>query len=637
MTETNNPYEFFDTDPVGIDVLAYLEGLPEDAGSPAQRAEHYDVLKPALLRLSSEDPIRFSLALEETEKRLRLKSKVIQADVAEASTDEGKGRQSQATILVDLASDVELWHTPDGEAWATIPTNNHSENWQVKTKLFRRWLARRFHEKIGGAVGAQGLQDALTVLEGKALFDGEAHPVYTRLAEHEGTIFLDLANADWEAVAITCAGWQVVAAPPVRFRRARGMLPLPHPIAGGKADALFSFVDITDSDNRKLLIAWLLAALRPRGPYPVLVLQGEQGSAKSTTARILRALVDPNEASLRAEPRDARDLIIAATNGWIVALDNLSHIQSWLSDGLCRLSTGGGFTTRELYTDSEEVIFNAQRPSLLNGIEEITTRPDLLDRAIPLSLPAIPEQERKQEAVLWSAFEQARPAILGGLLDAVVSALANLGKVKLTHLPRMADFAVWATAAESYLEWKESDFCRAYERSRTSTNNFALDASAIGESVQRFIAKQDTWEGSASELLELLCPSATEKELKSKNWPKLPFSLSNQLRRISPNLRTVGIEVEFTRSGDKGRARKIKISRTEPEQERKKASVASEHEQKQSVTADARGSSLDAVASDLKPSKFKNLHSMLDATDTTDAKKRTHSNLAPLPDVEIFE
>ena len=111
-----------------------------------------------------------------------------------------------------------------------------------------------------------------------------------------------------------------------------------------------------------LLAAWLVAAFRPHGPYPILVLHGEQGSAKSTTARVLRALLDPNTAPLRGEPRDLRDVMIAASNGWIISFDNLSRIPHWLSDALCRLATGGGFSTRELYTDSEEVLFDAQRP-----------------------------------------------------------------------------------------------------------------------------------------------------------------------------------------------------------------------------------------------------------------------------------
>jgi hypothetical protein len=110
--------------------------------------------------------------------------------------------------------------------------------------------------------------------------------------------------------------------------------------------------------------------------------------------RVLRALVDPNTAALRTTPRDERDLVIAANNGWLMALDNLSHLPDWLSDALCRLATGNGFATRELYTDAEEAIFATQRPIVKNGIEELATRGDLLDRSIVLYLPTIAEDQR---------------------------------------------------------------------------------------------------------------------------------------------------------------------------------------------------------------------------------------------------
>jgi hypothetical protein len=173
---------------------------------------------------------------------------------------------------------------------------------------------------------------------------------------------------------------------------------------------LQDFINVSDGDALKLIIAWLLQALRPTGPYPVLLFQGEQGSAKSTAERMVRALVDPSTAPLRTTPRSERDLVIAATNSWCVAFDNISTLQPWLSDAMCRLSTGGGFSARELYTDAEEVLFDATRPMLLNGITDVATRPDLLDRALTVALPPIPEEKRRPEAVLWREFEKARRA-----------------------------------------------------------------------------------------------------------------------------------------------------------------------------------------------------------------------------------
>src|SRR5215213_1483583 len=200
------------------------------------------------------------------------------------------------------------------------------------------------------------------------------------------------------------------------------MLALPVPEKAVGAERLLrAFLNIREDDHDSwyLLLAWLVQTRRPQGKFPILILQGEQGSAKSTVERLLRALVDPSIAPLRTTPRNEQDLIIAATNSWCVAFDNISNLPPWTSDALCRLSTGGGFSARELYTDSEEVLFDATRPVILNGITDVATRPDLLDRALVVRLPPIPEESRTPEAELWPDFDHARPAILGALFEAV--------------------------------------------------------------------------------------------------------------------------------------------------------------------------------------------------------------------------
>jgi hypothetical protein len=239
-------------------------------------------------------------------------------------------RGSQATQLVALAEAAELFHDAAGDAYATVASEGHRETYSVRAKGFRRWLARAYYERHEKAPGSQALQDALSVLDGKAQYDGPELPVFTRLGEHAGAIYLDLANDTWEAVAITADGWHVTDNPPVKFRRSRGMLPLPHPRSGGSIDLLAPFVNVEGDDDWRLVVGWLIGALRPQGPYPILVLHGEQGSAKSTTARVLRSLIDPNKAGLRSEPREPRDLMVAAHNSWIIALDNLSH-PGWLT------------------------------------------------------------------------------------------------------------------------------------------------------------------------------------------------------------------------------------------------------------------------------------------------------------------
>ncbi|NQT40030.1 MAG: hypothetical protein HQ581_21235, partial [Planctomycetes bacterium] len=462
-----------------------------------------------------------------------------------------KNRQtpSQATALVALVvrQGPQLWHTPEGIGHITVPAGGHAENWPLRSAGFRRWLQREFFVKTEAAVNAQAMQDAIGVLEGKAIFDGQQHDAHMRVAEHWGSIYIDLADPDWRVVEIDARGWRVLAKSPVKFRRCRAMLPLPTPAPGDIAE-LRHHLGLCE-EGWPLVAGWMVAALRPSGPFPILNLYAEQGAGKTTIARKIRELADPNTAPVRCEPKEPRDLMIAANNGWVIALDNLSRISPWLSDALCRLSTGGGFSTRELYSDAEEVIFDAKRPVILTGIEELATRGDLLDRSLIVNLPNIPEARRRPESDIWREFDQARPRLLGVLCDAVSAALQNLSNTKMAKLPRMADFAIWATAAEPAIGLKGGEFLAAYEGNRAAGNELALEASSVGKVVLDFVAGIGVWTGTASELLAELDELADEKTKRLKSWPQTPRSLSNVLKRLAPNLRAVGVEVESGRTG----------------------------------------------------------------------------------------
>ena len=396
------------------------------------------------------------------------------------------------------------------------------------------------------------------MIEAKAHFDAPERKVHIRVGELDGRLYLDLSDETWRAVEIDATGWRVIDNPPIRFRRAAGMQALPAPVAGGSIEALRSFLNVRSDTDFVLVVAWALACLRNCGPYPVIVLSGEQGSAKSTFAAILRGLLDPNTAPLRALPREDRDLFIAASNGHVLAFDNVSGLPAWISDTLCRLATGGGFAVRQLYTDQDEVLFDATRPVILNGIEDIVTRPDLADRALFLTLEPIPEERRRPEAELWAAFEAERPRILGALLDAVAKGLAELPRTKLDKLPRMADFALWATACETAL-WPQGTFWSAYCDNRDEAVEGVIDADPIAATVRIFMATRTVWTGTASDLLGALAEVVGERVAKSKTWPDGPRALAGRLRRAATFLRKIGIEIGFRREG-RARTRTIDIT-----------------------------------------------------------------------------
>lgn len=476
------------------------------------------------------------------------------------------GNSSQTESLMGYAEEsAELFHDAGGTAYATVDVDDHRETYPIRSSRFRSWLTARHYREHGKAPNPNAVSTALETISAAAVFDGPEAPVYIRVAEHGGEVYVDLGNETWEAVRITREGWTVVPDPPVRFVRKAGSAPLPRPEAGGDAAGLRPFLNVDGEGDFRLTVAWAAFSLTPWGPYPILVLQGEQGSAKSTSVRVLRALVDPAVEPLRSLPKNERDLAIAAGNSWVLAFDNLSGIPDRLSDALCRLATGGGFATRQLYTDDEEVIFSAKRPIILNGIDDIATRGDLQERSLLASLPAILEERRVEEAAFWADFEAVKPSIFGALLDGVSVALRDAGSVRLERKPRMADFAVRATAMEACFGWEPGSFVEAYEANLQEASEVLLGNEPLVDAIEALLkdhginGAENEWSGTATELLRDLTVYADEAIKRTKAWPGGPQVLSKKMRRLAPSLRSMGIEYS---EGEEGhRKKKVKTLR----------------------------------------------------------------------------
>lgn len=460
-------------------------------------------------------------------------------------TQERDREPSQSERLIGYVDEAELFHTPDGKPHATFAVDDHEETWPLNSKRFKQWLLRRFYEEQGKAPSAQARTDAMATIEARANFDGSEKAVHLRVAGYgDDTVYLDLVNDSWEAVKVTSSGWRILpsSAIPVKFVRKDNMAPLPYPTRGGTVEILRRFLNVKTDEDFVLFVSWVIGTFNPDGPYPTLVLQGEQGSAKSTSVRVARSITDPAEEPLRSPPRNERDLAIAASGNWTPALDNLSGIKLWLSDALCRLATGGGFATRELYSDDREVIFSQKRPVIVNGIDSLAVAGDLRDRSVIIELPPIPEDDKRTEKDFYGDLEKARPKVLGALLDAVSAALGNLDRVQLKEKPRMADFAVWVAAAEEALGWKRGAFMRAYSRNRSEADEIALANDPVTEAVRVLVDRHGEWSGTATEMLDVLGTLVSGEIKRSRAWPAAPNTLSNRLRRLAPSLRVSGIE-----------------------------------------------------------------------------------------------
>jgi hypothetical protein len=479
----------------------------------------------------------------------------------------GGRRPSQATQIVTLAratEALELFHSPDGVAFVTLPVNaqvdgGHEPDVEdqrdveddqspvatvpLRSRDMRAWLGYRFYAAYESAAGRSALDEALDQLEAIALYEGQEHPVFLRVAEHGGARYLDLGDRSGRAIEITADGWRLIDRAPIRFRRSASAAAFPEPVSGGSLDDLRDFLTASDEGFR-IMIGWAIQALRGSGPYAVGVVRGEQGSAKTTGVKILRSLVDPATASVMAVPRQREDLLVAVQHHHVVAIDNVSSLPDWLSDDLAMIATGGAFSLRRKYTDLDELALHACRPLLLNGIEEFVTRGDLLDRTWSVDLPVLPDDRKRPERDFWDAFGRARPAIFGALLDAIVAGLGGVDGVVLKQSTRMVDAARFVAATEETLGWPAGTFADDLVTMRAGSRESVLEASPLTVPLGE-LAKAGAWRGTAAELLNALESLVDERARQRPNWPRTPRALGGQLRRVAPELRSGELDVVF--------------------------------------------------------------------------------------------
>ena len=507
------------------------------------------------------------------------------SSAGESKVDSG-AREAILRLCVEAGD--HFFHDNEHRAFVLVREGGIARTLPVRSREYNLLLGRRFYRSAGSGLPSTAKTEAIATLEGLAVYEGREEAVFIRIGEYEGSVVLDLCDKRGRVAVVGKDGWEVRDESPIRFRRTRGMLALPAPVPGGSIEDLHRFINVGTEEDFILVCAFILGCFSPRGPFMILLVNGEPGSAKSTLCRLVRALIDPNKAPLRSEPKDIRDLAIAANNAWMIGLDNMSRVNERLSNALCRLATGGGFATRELFTDADETIFDATRPVIINGIGDIADRSDLIDRAVRLTLPTIPERRRRTEKAIWSAFEQQQPAILGAFLDAVSVALRNEAAVRFTRLPRMAGSASWVVAAEPACPWAPGSSIAALDDQRRDADESVIEACPLAHAVRDRVERNGEIEGTATEILDLLSAHKDDNILKHPAWPKGAPALGTKLREVAPSLRRLGIEVQFNRNAGR---RTITIRRNEePPDLPSSPSLPSPGVQQAGLTADGGGS-----------------------------------------------
>ncbi len=457
--------------------------------------------------------------------------------------DAAVGGEKIADYLVALAATAELFHDENNETYASVPVAAHTETCRIGSQHFSRWLAHSYYTASKAAVPPQAMTTAVAQLSAKALFEGKQESVHVRVARTDGAAWIDLGNADWQAVEVTRTGWRIVDNPPVRFVRGTGVRPLPMPVAGGESlDALFNLLHIEDRDSRILISVWLVSSLLPLSSYVILAVTGEQGSGKSTLCRVVQRLVDPHLVEGRSPPRNEEDIAVAAQHAHLLVYENMSLLSVSLSDSLCRVATGAGFAGRKLFTNDEERQLVFCRPVIINGIGDLATRSDLADRVVCVHLEPIPRDRRQTEQSLWHQFDSTKGQLFGTLLDLIAKVLATPDLD--VPLERMAEYSQIGAKVALALGLPAEAFLGAYRGNRDESSYSALESSAIGPVLVRMVRKGRVHQPIKSLLFELNT-AADQHEARHPDWPRTPKSLGNDLRRLAPNFGRIGISLTF--------------------------------------------------------------------------------------------
>ena len=418
----------------------------------------------------------------------------------------------------------------------------------IRSTEFKRIAYDNIIQTLQTTVSPQTVKDALANIEAIAHSKAEKRELFVRVGEYNGNLYYSLGN--FKAVKIYKGGWEIVNEPPI-FRH------FPHQrnqtMPDENADVedimhLFDFINLPENDDKILLLTYLISAFLPNIPHPILLLYGEQGSGKSTLQRLLLELIDPSGADLLTL-KGFDDLHTSIIQHHFLPFDNLNYVSQQVSDEFCRISTGGGFSKRKLYTDSEEVFFSYKRVLCLNGINLVATSPDLLDRAIILKLNRIPLNQRKTESELKQAINQAKPKLLGSIFT-ILSKIWKQAEKPPYPLPRMADFSVFAFHIAELLGYSGLQFLKAYSDNQKAGTLELVQSEPLANIIIHYFEDNNHYQGTPQRFLNELKNVAQKIGFNDVDLPKNSTWLMRKINTLKTSLSELGISYEIEHRGN---------------------------------------------------------------------------------------
>ncbi|WP_157039947.1 hypothetical protein [Pelobacter propionicus] len=476
------------------------------------------------------------------------------SDSAESpkAASEGRGGRRLLKILDGMADEIRLYWDNLGEAYISF-ADGPLEHLGKNSSLEQR-LALLYYKTTDETLGKDGFNNAVVVLAAQAKQTGMEIELFTRVGEYDGRYYYDLKNR--RALSMGPDGWEIDTDAPVFFRNFSTQQPHPDPVTGGDPWRFFEHVNVTE-ENRLLLMVWIIGSFVPRIPYPALLVSGSQGAGKSFFCKLLKRIIDPSATELQEMPKKDDDFDLLLYKHHCLALDNISSVNAARADRLCSAITAAYIEKRQLHTDMDTIVLPCNPRVILNGINALTNRPDLLDRSITIHLERIKPTGRRLEEEINAAFDADLPGILGGIADVLSRAMEIKPTVSLASYPRMADFARWGYAVAEALGGRGDEFLRAYGGNSAKLGDSLLENDSLMSGLVQLMGGMEQGEvaGTFKELIDRLA-AIVQPDRNDYSFPT-SHTFRRRLERLRPNLEEFGIRFEFGKHTNKGHTARI--------------------------------------------------------------------------------
>lgn len=473
-------------------------------------------------------------------------------------------------IKLNSASNFSFFQDDMKEIYAFYAVEDHFETKNIKSEDFVYHIMGLYVKMLGEVAQKDVIKSIIDTMP-HFLIESNKLPkieLSTRVGRTLGQspnvnlnkIYYDLCNSEWDICEIDENGWKLRKQNFPLFRRNNGQNEQPIPINDNCFDEIFKFVNIT-GDNQILFAVTLISYFIPDIAHPILMFSGKPGVSKTTTHTIVKSLVDPTVVMGQSLPKEGKNLLIQWKSQYVLFYDNISAINSSISDILCRGVTGEGTSDRKLYTDNDEVYYNLRRCFLINGIGQVGTKPDLMQRTVLVELDPITKEQRKSEKEIFDSFNKLKPNLLGSIFNIVSKAITIKDTIQLENTPRLADFAIWGEAISRAIGFKENQFLQLLLERQDKQETETADFDSLFNALESLISTADFSfiEGSARSIFNQIKIGATYGDL--KYLPHSPGALGIKLKNMKDIYEKNGMKIE-TRMLDGLKNYKIIINNT---------------------------------------------------------------------------